>query len=136
MRATEFIIEDDIDDTIDSDMRNRNSRQARLKAEVEAGLQPVVQNTTGSSEPVYTMGDLQDLGWMEKEYTHDGDGEVDGWIRYYDGPGPVRVATHGAKSLEVLNPGGVLEDKETTGPSFGNTMAAPGQNIKWQHTTK
>ena len=65
---------------------------------------------TSSTDPVYTMGDLQGLGWMDQEYTHDNEGEVDGWIRYYDGPAPVRVATHGAKELKVLNPGSKLDN--------------------------
>lgn len=93
------------DDIIAADMTQAPDRQARLKAEIEAGYMPTVENCSGSSSPVYTMGDLQALGWMTKRYTHDSSGEVDGWERDYFGPNPFRVNTMGAKELRVVNPG-------------------------------
>jgi hypothetical protein len=105
MKSSEFVTED----IIDTDMADRNKRLARLKAEVEAGMEPTIDNVSRSTSPTYTMGDLEDLDWMEKEYTHDSEGEVDGWIRHYHGPKPVKVRTRGAESLRVLNPGEVLE---------------------------
>ena len=106
MKSTEFIIEDEVDRTIDADMRDPVRRQARLKAEIEAGMMPTVQNASGSSSPVYTMGDVQALGWMDKEYTHDSAGEVDGWNRFYhhDAPGAIRVSTGGGQTV-VWEPG-------------------------------
>ena len=98
-----------MEDIIDDDMKDRDKRQARLKAEVEAGMMPTVHNSSGSSEPVYTMGDLQDLGWMDKRYTHDSSGEVDGWERDYFGPKPVKVHTSGGTGLRMLNPGETLD---------------------------
>jgi len=106
MKSTEFIIEDEVGQTIDADMREPTRRQARLKAEIEAGLIPTVHNVSHTTNPVYTMGDMQALGWMDKEYTHDSSGEVDGWNRYYshDAPGAIRVPTHSGKTI-VWEPG-------------------------------
>lgn len=93
-------------DFIDDEMRNSDKRRARLQAEIAAGMTPLVHNVSSTSSPVYTMGDLQSLGWMDKEYTHDSSGEVDGWNRYYsfDAPGPIRVPTHSGKTA-VWEPG-------------------------------
>ncbi len=107
MKSIEFVINMN-EDTVNDDMADRSNSLARLKAEVEAGMMPTVYNVTSTTDPVYTMGDLEALGWMEKEYTHDNEGEVDGWIRYYDGPKPVKVHTAGAPELRVLNPGGTV----------------------------
>jgi len=117
MKSTEFIIEDEVGQTIDSDMQDPHRRQARLKAEIEAGMMPGVHNITSSSSPVYTCGDVQALGWMDKEYTHDSEGEVDGWTRHYSGPKPrhysgpkpIKILTHGAKGPQVLQPNEVLD---------------------------
>jgi hypothetical protein len=97
------------EDAVDDDMADNNRRQARLKAEIEAGMMPTVHNASSSSSPIYTMGDLEMLGWMDKEYTHDSSGEVDGWTRFYTGPKPIKVHTQGAKQLQVLNPNELLD---------------------------
>ena len=96
-------------DSIASSMKDEKTRQARLKAEVESGSMPVVHNVSYTTEPVYTCGDLEDLGWMDKEYTHDHMGEVDGWTRAYFGPAPVKIHTTGAPEPRILKPGDILE---------------------------
>ena len=96
-------------DMIDADMHNRERRQARLKAEIEAGFQPAVNNCSSSTKPVYTMGDVEAIGWMYKEYTHDSTNEVSGVVRHYFGPNPIKVLTHGAAKLRTLNPGEDLD---------------------------
>ncbi len=84
----------------------RQERLKRLKADVESGNMPVIQNASGvHDQSQYTMGDLEELGWMTKTYTHDSQGEVDGWDREYHGPKPVKVQTMGAKELQILKPG-------------------------------
>ena len=110
MKSKEFIIEDGLDGQtgdIETDMNDSTRRRARLKAEIEAGMMPTVQNVSGTTDPVYTMGDLEALGWMEKDYTHDSEGEVDGWNRYYshDAPGAIRVPRGRGMSSEVWAPG-------------------------------
>jgi len=103
MKSHEFINEHNtpvnmVDDT---------ERLARLKSEIEAGWAPIVHNVSGTKEPVFTMGDVQTLGWMTKEYETDYDGEVTGWKRYYhkEAPGPIRVKTQGESELEIWQPG-------------------------------
>lgn len=90
-------------------MATTKQRQGLLKLEIESGHQPIIHNVSATSRPVYTMGDLEALGWMTKSYTTDQSGDVTGWTRAYHGPKPVRVKTMGAKHLQVLNPGEVLE---------------------------
>jgi hypothetical protein len=86
------------------------SRQAKLKAEIEAGQMPVVLNVSATAdETEYTMNDLQAIGWMGKRYTHDSTGEVDGWERDYYGPNPIRVRSMGGSELRVLQPGATLD---------------------------
>ncbi|MEA1980835.1 MAG: hypothetical protein U9N54_07675 [candidate division Zixibacteria bacterium] len=87
----------------------RITRQLKLKAEIENNLLPRIMNCSSSAnQEQYTMGDLQDLKWMTKTYTHDSSGEVDGWERYYTGPNPILVKTIGSPELEILNPGETL----------------------------
>jgi len=100
--------EDSAGDTIDSDMQDPKRRQARLKAEIEAGMIPAVHNASGSAKPVYTCGDLEALGWMDKTYTHDSEGEVDGWEPEYFGPKPVKILTRGAPGPKVLKSGDII----------------------------
>jgi hypothetical protein len=108
-KADEYAMGLDEDEGGESIMADPDKRQARLKAEIKIGMIPIVYNVTRTTDPVYTMGDLEDLGWMDKEYTHDLEGEVDGWIRYYDGPGLIRVATDGAGKPQILKPGEKLD---------------------------
>jgi hypothetical protein len=54
------------------------------------------------------MGDLEDIGWMTKFYTHDAEGEVDGWTRCYYGPNPILVETLGSEVLQELENGDEL----------------------------
>lgn len=89
--------------------KQKELRLKRLKAEVEAGKMPIIRDVSGTSDNVFTMGDLENLGWMSKHYTTDPSGEVDGWTRDYFGPKPVRVQTSGATSLKTLNPGDTLD---------------------------
>lgn len=107
MKSSEFITESDaeqISKEIDADMRDTKKRQAKLKAEIEAGLAPVVHNVSSTTEPVYTMGDVEALGWMTKEYYTVGRDDTS-WARYYhhDAPGPIRVPA--GNRLEVWKPG-------------------------------
>lgn len=100
----------DIIESIESEMRDPEKRRARLKAEIEAGMAPIVHNVSSTIEPVYTLGDVEALGWMDKEYHTERIGPDDYetyWTRYYhhDAPGPIRVYTHGAKELELWEPG-------------------------------
>lgn len=96
-------------DAVRAGERVRAKRQARLKAEVEAGRVPIVRNASSlSDDEVYTMGDLEALGWMDKDYHSEMMGPDDvntTWTRYYhsDAPGPIRVNTSG--HLEVWQPG-------------------------------
>jgi hypothetical protein len=89
-------------------MRTQEQRRAELKELVELGCIPQVANCTAGAGDDYTMGDLQALGWMTKTYTHDAEGEVDGWERYYTGPQAIYVDTCGAEELEMLMPGETL----------------------------
>jgi len=98
------------EDNVESDMQNTTKRQARLKAEIEAGYAPVVHNTSSSAEPVYTMGDVEALGWMTKDYHTERYGPDDydtTWTRYYhrEAPGPIRVQTSGGREPQVWQPG-------------------------------
>ena len=78
-------------------------RQARLKQEIEAGQSPTIHNGSLSKDAsVYTMGDLEKLGWVDKNYTHDSGGEVDGWTRSYHGPKPIKVGKRTIKSGDVV----------------------------------
>jgi len=104
MKSLKHIMEDVIDD----DMRDTDKRRARLKAEVEAGMVPGIYNASSNADPVYTMGDLEALGWMSQTYTHDSSGEVDGWERDYFGPKPVKILNRAGRS-RVLNPGDLLD---------------------------
>ncbi len=83
-----------------------NDRQKQLKNDIIAGKIPIVENCSSCwPDYIYTMGDLQAIGWMTKQYTHDSSGEVDGWIRSYYGPNPVRVKTSGDKILRTIKSG-------------------------------
>jgi len=85
-------------------------RLALLKKLVEENSHPIIQNCSSVSDShLFTMNDLQELGWMFKSYTHDLSGEVDGWERFYSGPAPVLVKTIGSDRLEILKPGETLE---------------------------
>jgi len=97
---------DEDEDFIDADMQDTKKRQARLKAEIEAGMIPTVQNVSSTTDPVYTMRDVEALGWMEQYYTHDSQGEVDGWNRHYSSraPGAIRVPSRDGKSV-IWEPG-------------------------------
>lgn len=89
---------------------NLNARQEKLKTEIVLGAKPVVYNASSvADENIYTMGDVERIGWMTKEYTHDASGEVDGWKRHYSGPKPIMVKTEGAAGLKQLNPHETLE---------------------------
>jgi len=106
MKSSEFITEDRVED----DMRDTGRRQARLQAEIKAGMMPVVHNVSSTTDPVYTMGDVEELGWMTKEYhtTRYGPDEEDTtWTRYYhkEAPGPIRVKTMGGGEPVVWQPG-------------------------------
>jgi len=113
MKSSEFITEeivDEIEDGVDSDMRDTEKRRARLKAEIEAGYAPVVHNTSSTIDPVYTMGDVEALGWMTKDYhttSYGPDEEDTTWTRYYhrEAPGPIRVKTFGGGEPDVWKPG-------------------------------
>jgi len=89
MKSSEFITEeivDEIDDGIDSDMGDAEKRRVRLSKEIKAGNAPVVHNVSSTTDAVYTMGDVEALGWMTKEYhtSRYGDEEEDvSWTRYY-----------------------------------------------------
>lgn len=95
------------EDGIDDDMADPERRQARLKAEIEAGMVPTVHNVSATTASVYTMGDVEALGWLEKDYhtTQIGDDYDVTWTRYYaaDAPGPIKVSTSG--NIKVWNPG-------------------------------
>jgi|GEM_PF-5309479 len=85
-------------------------RLDQLAKQIKNGDMPVIYNASYvADQSIYTMGDLEELGWMTKRYTHDSSGEVDGWIRSYTGPQPVLVKTQGADQLQQLNPGETLE---------------------------
>lgn len=113
MKSSEFIIENDaaqISKEIDVDMSDRKQRLIKLKAEIEAGMAPIVHNVSGTTDPVYTMGDVEALGWMTKDYhtTRMGPDDYDTtWTRYYhhDAPGPIRVKSGGNMPPEVWKPG-------------------------------
>ena len=113
MKSSEFIIESDAENIsreIDADMRDPKRRQAKLKAEIEAGMMPIVHNVSSTTDPVYTMGDMEQLGWMTKDYRTErtGPDEYDTyWLRYYhsDAPGAIRVQSGGPNSIEVWQPG-------------------------------
>jgi hypothetical protein len=82
-----------------------NERQEELKKRIEEGLKPVVLNcSTYYDNSTFTLGDIEDIGWMNKRYTHDGEGEVDGWERDYYGPKSFRLSTHGSDTLEEIEP--------------------------------
>jgi len=105
MKSSEFITED-----VDSDMHDTKKRQARLKAEIEAGMMPTVHNASSASDPIYTMGDVEALGWMTKDYHTERTGYDDydtTWTRYYhrEAPGPIRVHTTGGTASEIWQPG-------------------------------
>jgi len=118
MKSSEFITEeivDEIDDGVDSDMRDTEKRRARLRKEIAAGYAPVVHNVSSTVDPVYTMGDVEALGWMTKDYssTRSGAGDDDydvSWTRFYhrDAPGPIRVKS-GSGEPTVWQPGYVEE---------------------------
>ncbi len=107
MKSSEFITENGL--TGDNTQRLR-----RLKSEVESGRQPVVMNTSATADAsVYTMGDLEALGWMDKEYhtnrrgprdSEDEEFDVD-WTRHYFGPKPIRVQTLGSSKLRTISKG-------------------------------
>lgn len=91
-------------------MNALNERQKKLKELIENNQTPIVHNCTWDSNlSVFTLGDLQQIGWMDKRYTHDFDGEIDGWIRTYFGPNPFKLYTCGAKELEIINPNDTIE---------------------------
>lgn len=95
-----FVPEDNLSD----------DRLATLKLDIEQGNLPTIYNASWVNDPsIWTMGDLENLGWMDKSYTHDSSGEVDGWTRHYTGPQPIMVKTKGSEKLEQLNPGETLE---------------------------
>lgn len=100
---------DEEEDPVDADMADPERRLKRLKAEIESGMMPTVHNASGASAPIYTLGDVEALGWMTKHYTHDSSGEVDGWERDYYGPKPFKLHTTGAPELRVIHPGDVID---------------------------
>jgi hypothetical protein len=96
-------------DAMDGDMLDNEKRLARLKAEIEAGYMPVVYNAS-YMRGEFTMGDLVNLGWAEKEYITDrrtGDVEDIHW--WYEGPAPFRLATSGRKETEIIQPRTMIE---------------------------
>lgn len=109
MKSSEFIIESDataINKDIEAAMRDPQKRRAKLKSEIEGGLAPIVHNVSSTTQPVYTMGDVEALGWMTKEYYSAGPDDV-AWARYYhhDAPGPIRVQSGGRSEPVVWEPG-------------------------------
>ena len=93
--------EDDGMDAVRAGDQVRAKRQARLKAEIEAGMMPTVQNVSSTSDAnAYTMGDVEALGWMTKDYHSyrtgsDEDDYDTTWTRYYhrEAPGAIRVGS-------------------------------------------
>lgn len=86
-----------------------NERLENLKRAVESGCMPVVLNCSSGPSDVFTLGDLEDLGWMTKRYTTDYSGEVDGWERDYFGPKPFTLQTWGALGNTVIKPGDTID---------------------------
>ncbi len=97
------------DNHITDIMNNSDKRIEFLKNEILKNNMPVVHNVGGTIRPVFSLGDLAALGWMETEYILDDDGDVEDWVRYYSGPNPVYIKTYGRDELEVLKPGESLE---------------------------
>lgn len=93
----------DLMDAMEGDMLDNKKRQARLKAEVEAGYMPVVQNSS-MTRGEYAMGDFVNLGWAEKEYVTDRHGDVEDIIWFYTGPAPFRLYRGPHKEPEVIQP--------------------------------
>lgn len=86
------------------------SRLEMLKVMIESDKRPVVLNCSGCSDPsVFTLGDIEDLGWMDKRYTVDMSGEVDGWERDYYGPNPFMLYTGGASEMTEIKPGTTID---------------------------
>ena len=118
MKSSDFIIETDaqaISREIDADMRDPKQRQQKLKQEIEAGLIPTVHNVSSTTDPVYTMGDVEALGWMTKDYHTERTGHDDydtTWTRYYhhEAPGPIKVKAGGNMPPELWKPGHQEED--------------------------
>jgi len=95
-------------DILENDIRTQ--RLNRLRQDVVSNKRPVIHNVSSTADAsIYTMGDLENLGWMTKRYTHDMEGEVDGWERDYDGPNPIQIQTTGAGKLRVLCPGETID---------------------------
>lgn len=90
-------------DNMEGDMLDNKKRTARLKAEIEAGYMPIVQNAS-MVRGEYAMGDIVNIGWAEKEYITDYQGEVEGVKWWYNGPAPFKLATMGRPEPEVIQP--------------------------------
>lgn len=100
----------DILNTLDDEMSDEKKRLAKLKAEVEGGLMPIIHNASwGADRSVYYMGDVQNLGWMEKDYVSDPYGDVGDIEWFYTGPEPIRVETTGRKEPQVVQPNSVVD---------------------------
>jgi hypothetical protein len=85
---------------------DKQTRQEKLREMILNNEKPVVFNASGIiNQETFTMGDLEDIGWMTKFYTHDAEGEVDGWTRCYYGPNPILVETLGSEELQELENG-------------------------------
>jgi hypothetical protein len=77
-----------------------------LKNLIESNKKPIIFNC--SSGPGYTLGDIEDIGWMTERYTHDSEGEVDGWERDYYGPNSFMLETYGSTQLEEIKKGDTI----------------------------
>lgn len=82
----------------------------KLEELILSGQEPEVFNASSVGYPsVFTFHHLDMLGWTTKTYTHDAEGEVDGWIRYYSGPKPFMLRTCGAPEPVRILPNSVIE---------------------------
>ena len=78
-------------------------RRANLLDMLNRNIIVSIQDCSFTSNPkLFTCGDLDALGLMDKKYTYDEVGEVDGWNRTYLGDSPIMV------SGSVIKQGGVL----------------------------
>lgn len=82
----------------------KEARLKELKTKIENGEAPFIASCSYCSDKeVYTMGDLQDLGFTRKKYEYDNEGEVETVDWFYLGPSPITVATYNGTKLVQPN---------------------------------
>jgi hypothetical protein len=80
-----------------------------LKELIENDRKPKVFNCSSCSDVnTFTLGDLEDLGWMEKRYVCDYEGNVDEIIRKYFGPKAFFLCTYGVAEPELIKPNSTI----------------------------